>query len=164
VDSPALPIGAYLPESENAATVYLTDLDPIDLDRGEDLSHLSGRIVQIKLFLRPAAGSTPVANSACSATVRHVILANGSIGVYSGGAFLNPSGHVGDPRMSGSIQKATMRLTGSSGSFSDRLGASNLDAHFDVRKDEALAKRIGARLDDILLMVGEARRAGQTNP
>jgi hypothetical protein len=164
MDSPSLPTGAYLPESENAATVYLTDLDLIDLDRGADLSHLSGRIVQIRLFLRPSAGSTPVKNSACSATVRHVILANGNIGVYSGGAFLNPSGKVGDPRLSGSIQHATMRLTGSAGAFSDRLGAANLDAHFDVKKDEALAKRIGARLDDILLTVGEARRTGQANP
>lgn len=156
-DSPVLPIGAYLAESESAATVYLTDLDAAALDRGSDLSRISGRIVQIRLFLNPSPGSTPVVTTACSATVRHIILANGSIGVYGGGGFLDPSGRIGDVRISGSLRGTTARLTGSAGAFSDRLGASNLDAHFSVRRDDALAKRIGARVDDILLAVGEKR-------
>src|SRR6185295_4680763 len=114
-----LPIGAYIAESSNAATVYLTDLDPVALERGSDLSNVSGRIVQISMFLRPAAGSTPVSTSACSATVRHIILANGNIGVYSGGGFLSPSGHVGDEKLNGSLRGATMRLSGSAGNFVD---------------------------------------------
>ncbi len=156
-DAPGLPIGAYIAESSNSATVYLTDLDPVALDRGSDLSKVSGRIVQINMFLRPAAGTTPVSSNACSATVRHIILANGSIGIYSGGGFLSPSGHVGDAKFSGSLKGATMRLSGSSGNFVDRLGAAVMRADFTARRDEAMAKRIAARVDDVLLKVGEPK-------
>lgn len=157
-DTPRLPIGAYIAENTNSATVYLTDLDSAALDPGTDLAGVSGRIVQINMFLRPAVGSTPMATTACSATVRHIILANGNIGVYSGGGFLSPSGHVGDPKLSGTLKGATMRLSGSYGSFVDRLGAATMRATFTAQRDEALAKRIAARVDDVLLKVGETNK------
>jgi hypothetical protein len=153
-DTPRLPIAAYVPEGSGAASVYLTDLDTAALDRGTDLSGLSGRIVQIRLFLSPSSGNTPVGKNACSATVRHIILADGNIGVYSGGGFVWPDGNVGEARLTGTVSNATMRLTGSHGNFSDRLGAATLEATFNARRDEALAKRISARVDDVLLLVG----------
>jgi hypothetical protein len=155
-DSPALPFAAYVPEGGGAASVFLTDLNTTDLDRGTDLSGISGRIVQIRMFLSPSSGSTPVGKNACSATVRHIILAGGNIGVYSGGGFLWPESDVGDARLAGTVSNATMRLTGSHGNFSDRLGAATLDAAFTARRDEALAKRISARVDDVMLLVRDS--------
>jgi len=152
-DSPRLPTAAYVAEGPGAASVYLTDLDPAALDRGTDLSGISGRIVQIRMFLSPSSGSTPVGKNACSATVRHIILADGNIGVYSGGGFAWPESAVGDPRLQGTVSNATMRLTGSHGSFSDRLGAATLEASFNAPRDESLARRIAARVDDVLLLV-----------
>lgn len=158
-DTPRLPFGVYLAETTNSATIYLTDLDSVALDTGTDLSEVSGRIVQISMFLRPAVGSTPMASTACSATVRHIILVNGNIGVYAGGGFMSPTGKVGDAKFSGSVKGATMRLSGSSGNFVDRLGAATLRADFSARRDEALAKRIAARVDDVLMKVGEPKPA-----
>lgn len=158
-DTPRLPFAAYLPEGPGAASVFLTDLDTAALDRGTDLLGLSGRIVQIRMFLSPSSGSTPVGKNACSATVRHIILADGNIGVYSGGGFMWPETNVGDARLAGTVSNATMRLTGSHGNFSDRLGASTLDATFSARRDEALAKRISARVDDVLLLVRDSAAA-----
>jgi hypothetical protein len=158
-DFPKLPVGAYLPEGPGAASVFLTDLDTSALDRGTDLSGVSGRIVQIRMFLSPSSGNTPVGKNACSATVRHIILAEGNIGVYSGGGFLWPDTNVGDPRLAGTVSNATMRLTGSHGNFSDRLGAATLEATFSARRDEALARRISARVDDVLLLVRDSEAA-----
>ncbi len=156
VDAPSLATAAYLEEGSGGATIYLTDLSAESLDAGKNVKQLSGRIVQIKMFLTPAAGSTPIGKAACTSTVRHIILANGSIGVYSGGGFLWPSGTIGEPRFAGTVDGATMRLTGSTSTFSDRLGAATLDARFNARRDESLARRIGARVDDVLLLIGEA--------
>lgn len=155
-DMPSLTSSAYIDEGSGGASVFLTDLPPHALDAGTDIKTLSGRIVQIRMFLTPAAGSTPIGRSACTATVRHIILANGSIGVYSGGGFMWPSGTLGGPRFGGTVERATMRLTGSTGNFSDRLGASTFDATFNARRDAALANRIGARVDDVLVLIGEA--------
>lgn len=155
-DRPTLPTAAYTDDGSGGGTIYLTDLGPESLDSGKDIKHLSGRIVQVKMFLTPAAGSTPIGRSACTATIRHIVLANGNIGVYSGAGFLWPSGNLGDPRFGGTVEGATMRLTGSAGSFADRLGAATFDATFSARRDEPLARRIGARVDDVLLLTGES--------
>jgi hypothetical protein len=48
-----------------------------------------------------------------------------------------------------------MRLSGSVGNFVDRLGAATMQASFTARRDEAMAKRIAARVDDVLLKVGD---------
>lgn len=156
-DVPQLPTGTYLAEDENSATVYLTDLDSVALDRGTSLASITGRIVQIKMFLRPVPGSTPIASDACSATIRHIILARGNIGVYSGGGFMKPKGRVGDAKLSGYVEGATMRLTGKIGNFTDRLNAATLEASFNTQRDEALARRIGVRVDDVLLLLGEKK-------
>ena len=157
-DAPTLPVAVYVAEGENAATIYMTDLDSVALDPGTDLSKVSGRIVQVRMFLTPSAGNTPMGRTACSATVRHIVLAGSNIGVYSGGGFLRPSEHIGAARVGGSIEGATMRLTGSSGAFSDRLGASVLNGKFNALRDEGMARRIGARVDDVLLLIGKSAK------
>jgi hypothetical protein len=102
------------------------------------------------VFIAPLAGSTPIASSACSATVRHIVLANGSIGVYSGGGFFLPKHRLGLEELEGSIQDATLRLSNKTPSFADPLGPCSLSGHVDARHDDALAKRIGARVEEIL--------------
>lgn len=154
VDSPRLPTTAYRVGSANTAEVYLTDLPPEALEPGADLATVEGRIVQLRLFLIPRAGSTPIDSTASSLTIRHVVLSRGVIGVYSGGGFLRPSDRVGSASFSGRVAGATVRLTGLTAGFADRLGAATFDASFRAPRDDAMAGRIAARLDDVLLRAG----------
>lgn len=157
MDVPDLPVAAYWASDPSTADIYLTDLDAAALDPGTDMSRVSGRIVHFHLFMVPLAGSTPIGSEACSVMVRHIVLARGSIGVYAGGGFLLPSGRPGDPEFGGSVKGATLRLAGKTPSFVDRLGAATMDAGFAAPRDEATAKRIAARVNDVL---GVVERSG----
>lgn len=156
MDAPTLPTAVYLAKDPNTADIYLTDLDETALDRGTSLSGVSGRIVHLHLFLSPRPGSTPIESSACSVVIRHIVLAGEAIGVYGGGGFLMPRGRLGDREYGGTIRDATLRLTDQAGSFVDRLGPSTMEARFVARRDEALARRIGARVEDVLAVTRAA--------
>jgi len=157
MDAPTLPLAAYWAPDASTADIYLTNLDAAALDPGTDLSQVTGRIVHLHLFLVPLAGSTPVGSAACSVTIRHIVLARGSIGIYGGGGFLAPSGRPGNEEFGGSIKGATLRLSGQTTSFVDRLGASTMDAGFTAPRDEAMAKRIAARVNDVLAVVERSK-------
>lgn len=141
---------AYLAGDRNTADVYLTDLPATALDPAADLKGVSGQMVHIHLFLTPKAGSTPIDSTACSATVRHVVIADGRIGVYGGGGFLSPDTSPGDRVLAGHISDATLRLVSASPEFGDRLGASRFECAFRAPLDQRLANTLAARLDTIL--------------
>jgi len=162
VDAPALSRAVYWSSDRNTAEVYLTDLDPAALEPGLDLSRLRGRIVQLRMFMEPLAGSTPIANTACSVVVRHIVLADGAVGIYSGGGFLQPGSRPGKDSFSGHIEGATLRLTARTKSFIDPLGPATLDARFSAIRDEAAARSLAARVDEILLRIkGSGVQAAQ---
>ncbi|MBL9031483.1 MAG: hypothetical protein JNM80_07215 [Phycisphaerae bacterium] len=150
VDSPRLPTAVYRVGSANTAEVFLTDLSPEALEPGTDLAVVDGRIVQLRVFLVPRAGSTPIDPTASSLAIRHVVLSGGALGVYSGGGFMQPRDRVGSPSVSGRVAGATVRLTARTPEFVDRLGAASFDASFRATLDESRANRIAARLDDVL--------------
>ncbi len=161
MDAPRLSTGVYASPDSSSADIYLTDLADTDLDPGTDLAGLSGRIVELHLFVVPLPGTTPTDSTACSVTVRHIVLAHGSIGVYSGGGFLNPS-REGGTDLGGTVRGATLRLTGKTGNFNDRLGPSTLSGHFTAARDEGTARRIKALVDEILAKTTavEEKKAG----
>lgn len=150
VDAPRPTCKVYTSVDRNTADVFLTDLDPAALEPGGEIAALSGRIVQIHMFLEPRAGSTPISPTACSVVVRHIVLARGEMGVYGGGGFFLPHGRAGSGTLGGKIQGATLRLTGRTRGFADRLGPATLDASFSAARDEATAHRIGAVVNEIV--------------
>ena len=143
-------LAIYAPIDQNTADFFLTDLTLDQLDPGTPLTEISGQITHIHMFIKPRAGRTPIANSACSATIRHFVLARGQIGVYSGGGFLFPSGKSGNKNFGGSIQKAPLRLTASTTGFADLIGPSELNARFNLPLDESKAKLVRRRMQQIL--------------
>lgn len=153
MDAPALPLAVYASPDSTTADIYLTDLTAEQLDPATDLSELSGRIVSLHLFVVPLAGTTPLDSTACSIAVRHIVLAKGNIGVYSGGGFLNPS-RAGGTDLAGHVQGATLRLTGKTSGFVDKLGPATLDATFKASREEGLARRIKVRVEEILAKTG----------
>jgi hypothetical protein len=154
MDAPRLPLAVYSSPDQAAADIYLSDLSAADLDPGVDFTKVSGRIVAMRLFVVPLAGATPTDPSACSVSVRHIVLANGAIGVYSGGGFLNPS-RAGTTDIAGTIRGATVRLTHQTAGFNDRLGPATLDAEFRAARDEAMARRLKVVVDQILIAAGK---------
>lgn len=116
----------------SAVDFYLSDLPPEVWSRGGDVSAHAGSIIHIHMFVAPRAGSTPIATSASSATVRWLVLAGGRVGLYGGGGFFTKSGEIGDATLGGRIDHASMRPLRASPGFDDKLGPCWLSASFDA--------------------------------
>ncbi len=151
--APAFSTAVYESSNVAAAEIYLTDL-PIDrlTDPRDTLSGLSGSIVQVRLFLIPKAGNTPISDTSCNVTIRQLVLGSASadaipeVGIYGGGGFLFPSGEPGSKSISGTIVGATLRPMAWSGGFIDRLGASEMSGGFSARQDAQAARALNARM------------------
>lgn len=153
----------------SSANLYFTDLSDEALTPGSDLTGVSGTIVHIHLFAIPKVGKTPIDRTASTATVRTLVLAEGHIGVYGGGGFMMPSGKPGERTLGGSISSASIRLTGSTPGFEDRIGAGEFSASVAAPLDEASARRIAARLEELIrfttpVEIGERRPEPEESP
>lgn len=147
---PRLPTKAYVPYDDNTADIYLTDLPEHALQQDADLAGVSGTIVHIHLFAVPRAGKTPIADTASTAAVRTLVVANGHLGVYGGGGFMLPSEKPGGKAFGGSIRAASVRLTGTTPGFEDKLGAAEFSASVTAPLDETRARFIAARLEALV--------------
>lgn len=134
----------------STADLYFTDLGEESLRVGAPLDGVSGTIVHIHLFAIPKAGKTPIDRTASTATVRTLVIAQGHIGVYGGGGFMMPSGTPGGRTFGGSIAAASIRLTGTTPGFEDRIGAGEFSASVAAPLDDATARRVAARLEELV--------------
>jgi len=98
------------------------------------------------MFLMPKAGSTPIDFTAANATVHHYVIADGAVGVYSGGGFLLPSSEPTGKSISARLGGATLRLAEQAGPFVDRLGTSRVRGSVSAKRDEETADAIAMRL------------------
>lgn len=138
---------AYYAADPNTADLYLSDLPAEAFADDADLSRFSGSLVHVHMFIAPKAGATPIAFTANSVTVRHLIIAEGQLGQYSGGGFLLPSGTAGDTVFGGTLKDASMRLTARTPGFVDRLGACAFESGLKVPKDVSRAKRMALLME-----------------
>lgn len=145
----------YTPSGDTGAQVYLTDLPRNRLARGTDLSDTSGHLIQINMFLTPLPGRTPIDPTASNASIRWIIIAQGEIGVYSGGGFVLPSELPGEDVYAAQVQGATLELTARTPRFRDALGSSRMHATVRVPKDDAYARLLAARVEEIIAMLNQ---------
>lgn len=151
-----LPRGTYATGGSATADIYLTDLSLADLDPGASFDRLTGQITHITLFLPPRAGRTPISDDACTATMRHVILNRGEVGVYAGGGFVRAAAPSQTPWyeatgvLSGTFSDATIKPAASTPGFADRLGTSVMRGSFRVLEDSGLAAQCAARLNEAM--------------
>jgi hypothetical protein len=84
--------------------------------------------------------------------------------VYAGGGFLLPDDAPGEREFSGRVSDATVRLVARAGGFADKLGPAVLSGTFSAPRNEALARKLAARVQDILSVVEpvDAEGAGAT--
>lgn len=131
----------------NTVDVLLTDL-PVDriLNPMDTLQDVSGSIVHIHLFLMPKAGRTPIDDSACNSTVRHMIIAQGAMGLYGGGGFLFPEDDADGRTFSATLEDASLRLVRKGPAFADRLnGPARAHGSFSAVRDDARTRALQAR-------------------
>lgn len=140
----------YAAQDENTADVYLSDLEPADLESTASIATFTGSIIHIHLFLRPRAGRTPIEPTASTASIRHVVLAGGPVGVYGGGGFVSPDGQPGDGPFAASVSAGTLRLNHATQGFNDRLGAADISGSFRASQDPAMAALLASRIAEAI--------------
>lgn len=145
-------LSVYRFSDKNTADVYMTDLPKEVFDPQADLSGVSGQLTHVHLFVAPEAGKTPIDDTACSVTVRHVVVAQGQIGVYGGGGFMYPDKRPGREYFRGNIAGATLRLVAATPGFDNKLGAAELQAGVDAQLDEPMAGALAERLRSLVSM------------
>lgn len=143
---PNLPIRLYRFVDKNTADVILTDIAVENLTDPSGAPP-TGNIFHVQLFVHPRPGRTPIATTACSATVRHLLLARGQVGVYTGGGFLYPDAAPGEKYFGGSISGATLRLTRATDQFVDQLGPSEGSIAFVAQRDDETVTRLLTIID-----------------
>ncbi|MFN7022530.1 MAG: hypothetical protein ACK4WH_14550, partial [Phycisphaerales bacterium] len=151
--SPRLATTLYGRIDSNTADLYFSDL-PEDrlIDPREPLGGAPGSLLHIHYFLNPAAGKTPIDDTACNVTIKHYVLAgvdaSGSpvFGVYGGGGFLLPSGQPGSNVFGGSMREGTHRLLHATPGFTDALGPSELSGKMLAVRDDDAADLIGRKI------------------
>ncbi len=138
----------------NTADFYMSDLPPDVWERGGDVTAYSGNLVQVHMFISPRAGSTPIANTASSGTIRWLVLSRGQIGVYGGGGFVTKSGDVGDESLGAKFTDATLRPLMRTAGFDDRLGPCILTGSITADKNQATADLMSRAM---IALMGEAQ-------
>ena len=139
---PRFTTSVYAFEDQNTVNIFMTDLDPRDLRSLDADNPPIGHLVHIHLFLRPKAGRTPIDDTAMTATVTHLVLAAGEVGIYAGGGFFNPTADAGDRTFSGTLAGGTVRLQRASSRFLDLLGPSTLTTTARASLDPAQAEAL----------------------
>ena len=140
----------YAAFDRNTADIYISDLPESVLETPGDLLRQQGTLVHVHMFLEPKAGETPIDTTACSFTVRQLVLGGGEAGLYGGGGFLFMKGRAGDQIFTGNFQNATLRLTAATAGFVDRLGPSEMTGKFSATRADQKARTIGQRFGETI--------------
>lgn len=181
--TPAIRTACYKRIDDNTADLYFSDLPEGRLvDPSDDMADLAGSIVHIHFFLDPSPGNTPIDDTACNATLRHIIIAPATapiaggaepgggespaqvFGIYGGGGFFYPSGSVGETTFGGTMHDAAHRLLYASPGFHDLLGPAAVNGRATATRDDAVADAIEARIEQYLQREARAEAAALPPP
>lgn len=124
----------------NTADLIFSDLDTRTLADRNAWGEIQGQIVHARMFLHPRAGRTPIESTACSVTMRYIVLADGEFGIYAGGGFLLPDRTPKGNSFSGRIVNASLRLVSATPGFNDLIGSGRMSISFRVQRDEATVR------------------------
>lgn len=136
----------YRVTDARSAVIYVTDLPESALNTDADPASANGMILQVHVLVPPEAGETPIAPSACNTAVRVLIVSNGEVGVYAGGAFsFADMDDLGEKDFGASLRGGTMRLTQATPGFIDRLVHAKVEGSVGGTLNEDMARQIAAR-------------------
>ena len=135
-------------EDRNTADVVMSDLPIEVLIDADAWQNATGQIVHARMFVQPRPGRTPIEKTACSVTMRYIVLAGeGEYGIYAGGGFMLPDGKPDGDRFSGTISNASLRLVSATPGFKDLIGSGTLGLDFRAKRDIETVKRATRNAD-----------------
>lgn len=126
---------------DNTADIVLSDLDRETLQDRDAMDSAVGQVIHARMFIAPKAGRTPIEPTACTVTLRYLVLAGDEYGIYAGGGFLLPGDRPSGRRFKGRILNASMRLVSSSPGFKDLIGSGRMSLSFSARRDAETVRR-----------------------
>jgi len=109
--------GGYVVEP--GGTSLLLSTVPLEAFRNDEVE--SAQVIAIHLLWEPWPGRTPVNAEATNLMIRHVVIAQGEIGVYGGGGFGWPKGTPGRTGLGIGIENSSVALLDSTPGFRDLL-------------------------------------------
>ena len=132
----------------NTADIVLSDLPLETLTDADAWQDATGQVIHARMFVKPRPGRTPIETTACTVTIRYLVLAgDGAYGLYAGGGFLIPNGAPEGSKFSGEIYNATVRLVSATPGFKDLIGSGRLDIDFSTRRNPEAVKRATRNAD-----------------
>lgn len=137
----------YARDDDDTVSFFLSEVPVEDLLEG-DITE--GQVMHIELLWRPKAGSTPMDSSATNASIRHVIMVDGELGVYGGAGFALPRGRPGQDRMRISLRDATIRLLESTDGFADPLTPARMTGNFTAIHDPQLVRKLHRAISQVV--------------
>jgi hypothetical protein len=129
----------YHHETGGDTSFVLSDVSARDLVGG---AVRNGQVMHIQLLWLPKPGATPMDSTATNASIRHVIISNGEVGVYAGAGFALPSGKPGDRTLKLSVRDASVRLLEATDGFTDPLSPARITGTFTAVNDPREVRRL----------------------
>jgi hypothetical protein len=91
----------------------------------------------------PKAGDTPMDPSATNASIRHIIISNGQVGIYGGAGFALPSENPANrDTVTFTLRDASLALQEATPGFVDLLTPSQMTGTFSVTRDDKRARQL----------------------
>jgi hypothetical protein len=137
----------YARDDDDTISFFLSEVPVEDLLDGDITD---GQVMHLELLWRPKAGSTPMDSSATNASIRHVIMVDGELGLYGGAGFALPQGQPGKDRMRISLRDATLRLLESTDGFADPLTPARMTGSFTAIHDPQLVRKLHWALSQVV--------------
>lgn len=121
-------------------SILLSDVPIDELLKGDVRN---GQIMHIELLWVPKAGATPMDPSATNASIRHIIISNGQVGIYGGAGFALPSENPSHREtVTFTLRDASLSLQESTAGFEDLLTPSQMTGTFSVVRDDKKARQL----------------------
>lgn len=104
---------------------------------------INAQILHIELLWLPKAGETPMDSSATNASIRHIVISNGQVGIYAGAGFALPDKDpAGNDSMTVTLRDASLALQESTTGFVDLLSPTRLTGTFTAKRDDKRARQL----------------------
>lgn len=147
---------AYYANGNDVETSFYLSTVPIEQLLDGEASQ--AQIVRIDLLWRPMPGRTPLAATASNASIRHIIISNGEVGIYGGSGFARPLGKPGDDSLTINLREASLQLLDSTDGFIDLLAPARISGTFSAVHDRRETRRMYYALSQVITdAFGESR-------
>jgi len=127
----------------NEGEIWMTD---IPLDQLSEGTFSDGQILHLQVLWTPVAGKTPLTATSTNLSIEHVIIAEGTVGIYGGGGFCWLSGNP-EKGMHVYVEDATIAIQEQSSGFLDLLTPATMNGRVRSVPDSTTARQIATAVE-----------------